>query len=76
MDPYVVFGLRVTVLFDVLTYSTQLQATFVPATYAHHLQHWGRFNMKVASYQYRNSHYAYKTVSRLCHIYNRNPYTG
>ena len=35
---------------------------------------WGRLNIKMVSYQYKNSHYKTKTVAQL-EIYNGNPHT-
>ena len=35
-----------------------------------------RFNIKLSSHYYKNSHYRDKTVSKPSHLYNSNPYTG
>ena len=35
----------------------------------------GRLNIKMSSYQYRDSHYKDETVSRLSHLYDGNLYT-
>ena len=40
------------------------------------LKSWGWFNIKMPSYEYKNSHYKNKTVSRPSHLYNRDPYNG
>ena len=36
----------------------------------------GWINIKMLWYQYKNSHHKDKTVSRLSHLYNGNPYTA
>ena len=34
-----------------------------------------RLNIKMLTYQYRDSHYKYKAVSQPCYLYNRNAHT-
>ena len=37
---------------------------------------WGRLNIRMSSYQYRDSHYKDKTVSRPSYLYNGNTISG
>ena len=36
---------------------------------------WGRLNIMVPSYQYKNSHYKDETVTRPFYLWNANPHT-
>ena len=55
-----------------LLYFCQFVAGLVPS----HNWPGGCLNMKMSSYQYRNSHYKNKIVSWLSYLFNWNPYTG